>query len=211
MQKDISAAGMMNYLLPAGWGVLILLGATIALTNDLPAMILSVSRLMFSWAEDGIFPKKVAALHPTFQTPYVAILLSGCMATVGILGSHFAGDFFLGIDIMVTSMLVNFLLMCFSVLLLPYRNPKIASNISVFKSRFVQIALSLSGILMLSLFLIIHLLKDRADDVSAWYFHSTPVWLIVMALASLLFYGQWRKLKALGINTKALFSELPPE
>ena len=34
------------------------------------------------------------------------------MASVGILGSHLAGDFFLGVDILVTSMLVNFLLMC---------------------------------------------------------------------------------------------------
>ena len=33
------------------------------------------------------------------------------MATLGILGSHLAGDFFLGVDILVTSMLVNFLLM----------------------------------------------------------------------------------------------------
>ena len=38
------------------------------------------------------------------------------MATLGILGSHLAGDFFLGVDILVTSMLVNFLLMALSVL-----------------------------------------------------------------------------------------------
>ena len=45
------------------------------------------------------------------------------MASIGILGSHFAGDFFLGIDIMVTSMLVNFLLMCVTVLSLPEAQP----------------------------------------------------------------------------------------
>jgi basic amino acid/polyamine antiporter, APA family len=210
-QKDISAAGMMAYLLPAGWGVLIILGATVALTNDLPAMILSVSRLMFSWAEDGIFPKKIATLHPVFHTPHHAILISGSMSTIGILGSHFAGDFFLGIDIMVTSMLVNFLLMCLSVLFLPYRNPTIAANISVFKNKYIQIILATSGILMLSLFLIIHISKDINAPVSAWYFHSTPVWLIVMGLASILFYWQWRKLKASGVDTKELFSKLPPE
>ncbi|MDZ7650239.1 MAG: hypothetical protein U5K54_25635 [Cytophagales bacterium] len=51
-----------------------------------------------------MFQKLISSYH----TPYVAILLSGLMATIGILGSHFAGDFFLGIDIMVSSMLVNF-------------------------------------------------------------------------------------------------------
>ncbi len=211
MTKDITAAGILSYLLPSGLGILILLGAAIALLNDLPAMILSVSRLVFSWAEDGIFPKEIAAIHPVRHTPHRAIILSGTMATIGILGSHFAGDFFLGIDIMVTSMLVNFLLMCLSVLVLPYRNPLIASGIKVFRSRKIQVAISVTGTIILSGFLLVHIAKDLNSAVSAWYFHSTPIWLIVMSLASLLFYVQWRRLKASGIDTQALFSQLPPE
>ena len=209
--KDITAAGILSYLLPSGLGILILLGAAIALLNDLPAMILSVSRLVFSWAEDGIFPRKIAAVHSTHHTPYRAIILSGVMATIGILGSHFAGDFFLGIDIMVTSMLVNFLLMCLSVLILPLRNPEIATGIKVFRSRKIQILISVAGTVILTSFLLIHIAKDLNSDVSAWYFHSTPIWLIVMTLASLLFYFQWRKLKASGIDIQALFSQLPQE
>ena len=211
LTKDITAAGILSYLLPSGLGILILLGAAIALLNDLPAMILSVSRLVFSWAEDGIFPRKIAAVHSIHHTPYLAIILSGTMATIGILGSHFAGDFFLGIDIMVTSMLVNFLLMCLSVLILPLRNPEIASGIKVFRSRKIQVFISVAGTFILTSFLLIHIAKDLNSDVSAWYFHSTPIWLIVMTLASLLFYLQWRKLKASGIDTKALFSKLPKE
>ncbi len=44
-------------------------------------------------------------------------------------GCHLAGDFFLGIDVLVTSMLVNFLLMCVSVLWLPRRNPRLAADV----------------------------------------------------------------------------------
>ena len=40
----------------------------------------------------------------------ISLIIAGFMASLGVLGSHFAGDFFLGIDIMVTSMMVNFLL-----------------------------------------------------------------------------------------------------
>ncbi len=105
ISKDITAPGMLNYILPSGLTIVIVAGAAIALINDLPAMLLAVSRLMFAWAEDGIFPKNVAYVHPRFHTPHIAILMSGGMASVGILGSHFAGDFFLGIDIMVTSMM----------------------------------------------------------------------------------------------------------
>ncbi len=209
--KDITAPGLLSYLIPSGWAVLIVLGATVALTNDLPAMILSVSRLMFSWAEDGIFPQHISKVHPTYHTPHRAILLSGVMATIGILGSHFAGDFFLGIDIMVTSMLVNFMLMCLSVVMLPTHNPVLASQISVFKSRALQLFLGVSGTILLTAFLIIHITKDLNANVSAWYFHSTPVWLIVMALASILFFYQYNKLKKSGTDTKKLFSQLPPE
>ena len=110
--KDITAPGLLSYVLPPLWGTLIILGAAIALINDLPAMILSVSRLMFAWAKDHIFPNKVASIHSKFNTPYIAIILVGVVASIGAIGSHFAGDFFLGIDIMVTSMMINFLLMC---------------------------------------------------------------------------------------------------
>lgn len=209
MTKDITAPGLLSYLLAPGWSVFILLGAAIALLNDLPAMLLSVSRLMFSWAEDGIFPKRIATIHSSYQTPHLAILASGGMATIGILGSHFAGDFFLGIDIMVTSMLVNYLLMCLSVLWLPKTNPAIASQISVFKSQRLQRVVASSGALMLGGFLIIHLVKDLTMETTAWYFHSTPVWLLVMLLASMIFYSNWKRLKKMGIDTKTLFSTLP--
>jgi len=209
--KDVTAPGLLSYVLPSGWAVPIVLGAALALMNDLPAMILSVSRLMFSWAEDGIFPKRISAIHTKYQTPHIAIVLSGVMATVGILGSHFAGDFFLGIDIMVTSMLVNFLLMCLSVLMLPKTNPTLADEIKIFKSRRLQQILALAGMLWLAGFLIIHIMKDLSTEVAAWYFHSTPVWLLVMTFASILFYVFWLRLKKSGVDTKKLFHTLPPE
>ena len=211
LTKDITAVGLLSYLLSPGWAVLIVLGAAIALINDLPAMILSVSRLMFSWAEDGIFPKRVSKIHRLYHTPYVAILLSGVVATIGILGSHFAGDFFLGIDIMVTSMLVNFLLMCISVLVLPKTNPALATNIKVFKSVSLQRIVASAGALWLTGFLLIHITKDLTAPAQAWYFHSTLIWFLVMIIASLIFVYNWKRLKKSGVDTKQLFSTLPPE
>ncbi len=211
MTKDVTAPGLLSYILPSGWAVAIVLGAAVALTNDLPAMILAVSRLMFSWAEDGIFPKKIAGVHEKYHTPHIAIILSGAMATIGILGSHFAGDFFLGIDIMVTSMLVNFLLMCVSVLMLPIRNPALAAEIKVFTSTRLQQVLATLGTITLTGFLIIHITKDLSSQVKAWYFHSTPIWMIVMLVASIIFYVQWNVLKKSGVDTDKIFSQLPSE
>ena len=208
-QKDITAPGLMGYLLPSGLTVVIVAGAAIALINDLPAMLLSVSRLMFAWAEDGIFPKYFTKIHPGFHTPYAAIIISGVMASIGILGSHFAGDFFLGIDIMVTSMMVNFLLMCVTLLTIDKVNPKLASDIKIIKNKKIRIALGWAGTLVLVFFLAIHTWKDLNSSAEAWYFHSTPIWLIVMGLASTIFFFKFNQLKNKGIDTKSLFEKLP--
>lgn len=207
--EDVTAPGLLGYVLSSRWAVPIVLGASIALLNDLPAMILSVSRLMFAWAEDGIFPRSIALIHPTHHTPYIAIVLSGFMATVGVLGSHFAGDFFLGIDIMVTSMLVNYLLMCISVLLLPRNNPEAAARITVVRSLTLQRLLAAAGILLLSGLLIVHIVNDLGTPVRAWYFHSAAAWMLVMLIASVIFLYYWRKLRASGVDTAELFSKLP--
>ncbi|WP_373521660.1 APC family permease [Aquiflexum sp.] len=209
LKKDITAPGMMSYLLPPGLTVAIIAGAAIALINDLPAMLLSVSRLMFAWAEDGIFPKSITKIHKDYHTPYLAIILSGVMASVGILGSHFAGDFFLGIDIMVTSMMVNFLLMCITLLSIDRINPQLASEIKLMRNPALRKSIGWSGALVLVFFLVIHTWKDIQTDAGAWYFHSTPIWLIVMGIASTIFYFKFAQMKRKGVDVKSLFSKLP--
>ena len=207
--RDISAPGLLSAILPKGLDALIIIGATIALINDLPAMLLSVSRLMFAWSKDGIISSKVTTIHPVYKTPVYALVLAGVMATIGVLGSNFAGDFFLGIDIMVTSMLVNFLLMCITVLTLKKNNFNLYQEISVFKKRIFQLIIGWVGIVFLSGFLLIHTYKDLNKEVEAWYFHSTYIWLLVMLLASIVFLFRWNQLK----NSKALnqFKNLPLE
>jgi len=59
--------------------------------------------------------------------------------------------------------------------------------------------------------LAIHTWKDLQADVAAWYFHSTPVWLIVMGIASLIFGYEYKKLKRSGVDVKQVFDQLPPE
>jgi amino acid transporter len=211
MTQDLTAPGLLGYLLPAGWTVAIVAGAAVALINDLPAMLLAVSRLMFAWAEDGIFPRQVAKIHPRWHTPHVALVVSGLMASVGILGCHLAGDFFLGVDILVTSMLVNFLLMCLSVLLLPRTNPEIAQKVSVLSARKTQATTALFGTILLGGFLLVHIWKDLSSPISVWYFHSTPLWLAVMIFATAVYIHELRKMRRKGIDVDKIFSKLPKE
>lgn len=209
--KDISAPGLLSPLLPIGLSVAILFGAAIALINDLPAMLLSVSRLVFAWADDGIFPEKIAATHPKYHTPHKALYLSGFIASIGVFGSHFAGDFFLGIDIMVTSMMVNFLLMCLTLITITQINPSLAEQMKLISNDRKRKLIGIGGVVLLLLFLSVHTMKDLNAEVSAWYFRSTPVWLIVMGIGSLIYYFKTQALKRSGKDLKGLFSKLPEE
>ncbi|MFQ5791899.1 MAG: amino acid transporter, partial [Acidobacteriota bacterium] len=145
------------------------------------------------------------------RTPHVAILLSSLMASVGILGNHLAGDFFLGVDLLVTAMLVNFLLMSASVLALPYRNPVLAREVRFVRSRFLQRWIGGGGTVLLGVLLVIQVLKDLQGTAAAWYFHATYTYLVVMGVASVVFAREWRKLRREGVDVKQLFARLPPE
>jgi basic amino acid/polyamine antiporter, APA family len=211
LRHDISAPGLLGVLLPVPIRMAVVAGAAVALAKDLPAMLLGVSRLMFAWAEDGIFPRAVARIHPRFRTPHLAILASAGMASLGILGSHLAGDFFLGVDILVTSMLVTFILMCASVLVFPRRNPTLAREVRVVRNRRAQVVLSLAGISLLGVLLVVHTLRDLSAPVGAWYFRSTPVWFLVMGLGSAVYAREVAALRRRGVDVDGIFASLPPE
>jgi APA family basic amino acid/polyamine antiporter len=165
---------------------------------------------MFAWAEDGIFPARVAAVHARFRTPHVAILLSAGMASLSVVGCQVAGNWFLGVDILVTSMLINFLLMAVAVLTLPSRNPAIAAAITVLPSRGHQALVATAGVVVLALFLAVHTWRDLTGP-AVWYFKSTPLWIIVMALATVVYAREMARLRARGVDVDARFRALPPE
>jgi amino acid transporter len=211
LRHDTSAAALLGARLPGSLRVAVVAGAAVALVKDLPAMLLGVSRLMFAWAEDGIVPRVVASVHPRFHTPRVAIVASAVVASLGILGCQLAGDFFLGVDILVTSMLVNFLLMCGSVLALPVRNPALAQQIRVLRSPSARRVVGIAGIVLLGALLVVHTARDLGPSALPWYLRSTAVWLGVMALGSAVYWREVRGLRRRGVNVQALFAALPPE
>lgn len=57
--------------------------------GTLNGSILTAPRIFFAMAGDGLFFRKVAAVHPRFRTPYVAILLSALLGIVFVLTRTF--------------------------------------------------------------------------------------------------------------------------
>jgi len=107
--------------------------------------------------------------------------------------------------------MVNFFLMCVTLLTIPKVNPQLASNISVIKKRNHQVVIGVVGVLLLSLYLIIHTFKDLTSDAASWFFRSTPVWMIVMGIGSLIFTVKWREIGLAGKDQYDRFKRLPLE
>jgi amino acid transporter len=209
--RDVTAPGLLAPLTSPTVAVIMVSGAAVSLINDLPGMLLGVSRLCFAWAEDGVFPQRLAAVHTRFGTPHVALFVSAILATIGIFGGHLAGDFFLGVDILVTAMLVNFIIMALSVLRLPSRNPELARAMRVLPRRGLQVAVAGSAVVLLSVLLVVHTWRDLHADVAVWYARSTPVWVVVMAIGSAVYWRETRALARRGGDLRAITSVLPPE
>jgi basic amino acid/polyamine antiporter, APA family len=54
---------------------LLLVGASISMFGYVSGMILALPRALFAFARDGILPARLAAIHPRFATPAVAIVV----------------------------------------------------------------------------------------------------------------------------------------
>jgi amino acid transporter len=59
---------------PAG-RTLILVGSTVSMFGYVSGMTLAVPRMLFAFARDGFLPAPLAAVHPRWRTPHVAIVV----------------------------------------------------------------------------------------------------------------------------------------
>jgi len=208
---DISAPGLMAALLPAWLGVVILLSVVIAILKVLPAVMLGNSRTLYAFSADGILPPAFSRVHPTFRTPHLALLLTAFAASLCVVGCNLAGDFFLGVDLLVLSMLVNFIFMALALVMFPRVNPGLYQGMTFLRSRSAQLLVAIAAILLLGGLVVIEVAEDLVS-AAPWYLKSTTSWLVVMAGACMLFWKFWTRLRKEGLDPNTdVFKKLPVE
>jgi amino acid transporter len=100
-------------------GTLVMLaGAAISMFGFLSGMTLASPRALFALGRDGILPGRLAAVHPRFHTPFVAIMVQSAIACVLAVTGSFAALAVLAN----VSVLVLYLFCCVAVLELRRRD-----------------------------------------------------------------------------------------
>jgi amino acid transporter len=88
-QSRLVAADTMLALFGRGGVVLVSLFVMISSFSSLNGSMLASPRVFFAMADDGLFFESIAKVHPTYKTPYVAILLAGVLGMILVMSRSF--------------------------------------------------------------------------------------------------------------------------
>lgn len=76
-------------LMGRGGGIMIGLAIVLSTFGYLCGMILAIPRALFAFARDGVLPGALASVHPTFKTPWIAIMVQAALSLALALSSGF--------------------------------------------------------------------------------------------------------------------------
>ncbi len=229
-ETRVTAPFLIGHLMPWWLAGFVALTAGVALANDIPPMLMAVSRLFFSWARDGIFPRRLAAVNARFGTPHWALTLCALVATGVIIECHVQPDtgFFTGVELVNMALLFTYMLIGLSVITFPYRNPELYRGVVFIRSRKAQVVIGLICILSIGALLAVQILTDVGATAERYqtmvqehstamallltlYRSATVIWLLVLAVGAGIFGYVWNARRARGEDLEQVFKTLPEE
>ncbi len=80
--KDAPLAAVAGIVFGSTGIILILVTTALSMLGALGGEILSMPRILFAGARDGVMPKVLAKVHPRFFTPYIAVLVYASLGLV---------------------------------------------------------------------------------------------------------------------------------
>lgn len=96
------------------------LGAIAGLSSVILVMLMGQTRIFYSMSNDGLFFAPFSKIHEKFQTPYVATVITGCIAMIacGLLPIGILGE------LVSIGTLLAFMIVCLGILILRYKHPE---------------------------------------------------------------------------------------
>jgi amino acid transporter len=128
-----------------GWaGTLMVLGGIAGILTSWNAFLVGASRVVWSLANDGLLPGPLAALHPHYRTPRLAILFIGASACISPLFGRTTLVWL--IDAGSFALVIAYALVAISFLRLRQREPDMNRPLRIGRSAFIGwLALALSS------------------------------------------------------------------
>ncbi|MEO7445306.1 MAG: amino acid permease [Ferruginibacter sp.] len=186
-----------------GWmQLLISVVAVIAMTSVLLVFQMGQPRIWMSMSRDGLLPKKFQKIHPKYNTPSFATIVTGLVVGIPIL---FTDKTFV-LDFTSIATLFAFVLVCGGVLLLPIKE-KIPGR---FHLPFVSARVFFPIILAAAIIIIVlawpayfpNLLRMDAEGVDETFNISSLIfWFIAVLLAVGAFIKNWSLIPLMGLVT----------
>jgi amino acid transporter len=109
-----------SVLLGAIGGIMMSIGALFSVSGSDEAGVLSISRISYAMAIDGLFPKIFSKVHKKYKTPYAALIIQGLIAFLFSIFSEVSGL----ISFSVFNLAFSFLFVCLALIVLKKRKKK---------------------------------------------------------------------------------------
>jgi amino acid transporter len=204
------------------------------MVNDIPALLLTGSRILFAMSFDGVLPSSLSKLNGRFNSPLYATILVGIFAVLGVLSETcivcYGGSWYLGgtagnilnnislygvynVDLLEA---VFFSLFSLAVVLFPFRLKKIY-DAAPFKpgGKLGVVAIGLAG-LIANLIIAWLILASPYEDYNilsptteSWYASGFTLLLGVIAGLVYVYHRFGSSMKK--VDYEVVFSEIPPE
>lgn len=142
--------------LPAGAAWFVTFGAIMAITTSMNSTMLVPSRLAFILSRDGLAPGWIGAIHPRTATPVMGLTLTLVASGLLLIGRQIP----LALNVAIFALVILYFLHSLIFLLLPRRNPSLASLIAVNISPSLQRAAALISLISMGLLIAVQVWQD---------------------------------------------------
>jgi amino acid transporter len=173
---------------------LISISAVVATTSVLLVFQIGQPRIWMSMSRDGLLPKRFSKIHPRFQTPSYATIVTGILVGVPALFLNLT----IVTDLTSIGTLFAFILVCGGVLILP-REEKAA--VKRFQLPYIngQIIVPAMVIGLVALFYKEILLKFSMEGGWEVWKHNIPFYIFVVVTVLITFFSATRKLSLIPV------------
>ncbi len=195
-EARISVPELMGVLMPKPLAVFVALMAGLALANDIPPMLMAVSRLFFAWAKDGLIPRRLAQVNKRFGTPHWALTISTFVASLFVIVCDLW--FRQGFETVVVALLFTYVLVAASVIAFPYRNPQLYQRVTFLRHRIWQVLVAVGAMVTVGILLLTTVVNDinnvlvnglKVQTLAS----ATGFWLAALLLGNIVFAVMWKR------------------